>query len=177
MAKAIEEKIDPEVTDEEPQSEALSDDDLGAVDELKAPAQSVRESLAEVAFKQAKVQPDQTASITAPEHWKDDDKKLFTSIADQKVRDYILRRDKEYQTGVGKQAGELAALKKEHEPIRQMFAPYADMMKKGNLSIPQVIGNYLKAEQALLDSLKPGEDLVALQHAFDAADEQKQQQD
>src|SRR5881394_4488150 len=29
----------------------------------------------------------------------------------------------------------------------------------------------LKAEQALLDALKPGEDLVALQHAFDAADE------
>ena len=28
----------------------------------------------------------------------------------------------------------------------------------------------LKAEQAVLDSLKPGEDLVALQHAFDAAD-------
>ena len=28
----------------------------------------------------------------------------------------------------------------------------------------------LKAEQAILDSLKPGEDLVALQHAFDAAD-------
>ncbi|EEF60799.1 30S ribosomal protein S1 [Pedosphaera parvula] len=31
----------------------------------------------------------------------------------------------------------------------------------------------LKAEQAMLDSLKPGEDLVALQHAFDAADEAK----
>ncbi len=31
----------------------------------------------------------------------------------------------------------------------------------------------LKAEQAILDSLKPGEDLVALQHAFDAADEDK----
>ena len=31
----------------------------------------------------------------------------------------------------------------------------------------------LKAEQAVLDSLKPGEDLVALQHAFDAADETK----
>lgn len=29
----------------------------------------------------------------------------------------------------------------------------------------------LKAEQALLDQLKPGEDLVALQHAFDAAEE------
>jgi small subunit ribosomal protein S1 len=29
----------------------------------------------------------------------------------------------------------------------------------------------LKAEQAVLDSLKPGEDLVALQHAFDQADE------
>src|SRR5216117_1354496 len=33
----------------------------------------------------------------------------------------------------------------------------------------------LKAEQVLLDSLKPGEDLVALQHAFDAADEAKQE--
>src|SRR5712671_2180053 len=32
----------------------------------------------------------------------------------------------------------------------------------------------LKAEQAVLDALKPGEDLVALQHAFDAADEVKQ---
>jgi small subunit ribosomal protein S1 len=35
----------------------------------------------------------------------------------------------------------------------------------------------LAAEQKLLDSLKPGEDLVALQHAFDAADEAKQEQE
>jgi small subunit ribosomal protein S1 len=35
----------------------------------------------------------------------------------------------------------------------------------------------LKAEQAMLDSLKPGEDLVALQHAFDAADEARQQEE
>jgi len=34
----------------------------------------------------------------------------------------------------------------------------------------------LKAEQAVLDSLKPGEDLVALQHAFDAADDVKHQE-
>ena len=33
----------------------------------------------------------------------------------------------------------------------------------------------LKEEQKLLDSLKPGEDLVALQHAFEAADEARQQ--
>jgi small subunit ribosomal protein S1 len=35
----------------------------------------------------------------------------------------------------------------------------------------------LKAEQAVLDALKPGEDLVALQHAFDAADEARQDTD
>lgn len=34
----------------------------------------------------------------------------------------------------------------------------------------------LKAEQAALDALKPGEDLVALQHAFDAADEAREQE-
>ena len=45
-------------------------------------------------------------------------------------------------------------------------------IKAANYSTEQ-----LKAEQALLDSLKPGEDLVALQHAFDAADEAKQDGD
>jgi small subunit ribosomal protein S1 len=43
-------------------------------------------------------------------------------------------------------------------------------IKAANYSTEQ-----LKAEQALLDSLKPGEDLVALQHAFDAADEERKQ--
>src|SRR5437763_1908922 len=34
----------------------------------------------------------------------------------------------------------------------------------------------LKAEQAVLDSLTPGEDLMALQHAFDAADDAKEKE-
>ena len=33
----------------------------------------------------------------------------------------------------------------------------------------------LKEEQKLLDQLKPGEDLVALEHAFAAAEEKKTQ--
>jgi small subunit ribosomal protein S1 len=41
-------------------------------------------------------------------------------------------------------------------------------IKAANYSPEQLV-----AEQKLLDSLKPGEDLVALQHAFDAADEEK----
>jgi small subunit ribosomal protein S1 len=45
-------------------------------------------------------------------------------------------------------------------------------IKAANYSAEQ-----LAAEQKLLDSLKPGEDLVALQHAFDAADEARQEQD
>jgi small subunit ribosomal protein S1 len=44
-------------------------------------------------------------------------------------------------------------------------------IKAANYSADQ-----LKAEQAMLDSLKPGEDLVALQHAFDAADDAKQEE-
>jgi small subunit ribosomal protein S1 len=43
-------------------------------------------------------------------------------------------------------------------------------IKAANYSTEQ-----LKAEQAVLDALKPGEDLVALQHAFDAADEAQTQ--
>src|SRR5882672_7457909 len=44
-------------------------------------------------------------------------------------------------------------------------------IKAANYSTEQ-----LKAEQAMLDALKPGEDLVALQHAFDAADEARQEE-
>src|SRR5881398_310181 len=44
-------------------------------------------------------------------------------------------------------------------------------IKAANYSTEQ-----LKAEQAALDALKPGEDLVALQHAFDAADEARQEE-
>jgi small subunit ribosomal protein S1 len=43
-------------------------------------------------------------------------------------------------------------------------------IKAANYSAEQ-----LAAEQKLLDSLKPGEDLVALQHAFDAADEERKE--
>ena len=49
--------------------------------------------------------------------------------------------------------------------------------KDGKLNLSIKAANYspeqLKAEQAVLDALKPGEDLVALQHAFDQAEEQK----
>jgi small subunit ribosomal protein S1 len=45
-------------------------------------------------------------------------------------------------------------------------------IKAANYSAEQ-----LAEEQKILDSLKPGEDLVALQHAFDAADEERRQQE
>jgi len=45
-------------------------------------------------------------------------------------------------------------------------------IKAANYSPEQI-----KAEQAILDQLKPGEDLVALQHAFEMADEERREQD
>ena len=45
-------------------------------------------------------------------------------------------------------------------------------IKAANYSPEQLV-----AEQKILDSLKPGEDLVALQHAFDEADQAKQEDD
>ena len=56
----------------------------------------------------------------------------------------------------------------------EVFARF-ERVEDGLLGLSVKAANYsheqLKAEQAILDSLKPGEDLVALQHAFDAADE------
>jgi hypothetical protein len=41
------------------------------------------------------------------------------------------------------------------------------------LAMPKPTGKLNKAEQALLDSLKPGEDLAFMQSAFDQAEELK----
>src|SRR5881398_1354822 len=61
------------------------------------------------------------------------------------------------------------------QEVTAVFAHLGNVDRRIGLSIKAA--NYsqeqLKAEQALLDSLKPGEDLVALQHAFDEADQAK----
>jgi small subunit ribosomal protein S1 len=65
--------------------------------------------------------------------------------------------------------------------ISQISEERVDKIDKGERRIGLSIkaasytDEQLKEEQKLLDALKPGEDLVALQHAFDAADEAKQE--
>lgn len=140
----------------------LTDEDLSATDNLQAPKETTREALANAASdleRKAQGEP-----VQAPAHWKDDDKKFFSGIKDRAVQDYLLKRNKEFEAGSTKWGTENAELRKQFEPIQKLFAPYADHLKQNNVTIAQVVGNYLQAEQAL--RTKPVEALLHLAKTY-----------
>ncbi len=146
----------------------LTNDDLAAVDDLKAPQRTVRETVAEASQTIA----DKAAggSVVAPAHWKDDDKKFFTGLKDRAVQDFLVRQDKERQAASTKSGDELTVLKKSYEPIAKLFEPYAEVLKKSNQTIASVVGNYLKAEEAL--RTKPAEALAFFAQRYKVTPEQ-----
>lgn len=139
-------------------------DDLAEVDDLKAPAQTVRETVASAAQTLA----DKAAggAATAPAHWKDDDKKFFTGLKDRAVQDYLIKRDKEYQNGLAKSGLDLTTIKKEYEPIAKLFEPHQEYLKRTNQTMAQIVGNYLQIETVL--KTKPVEALVWLAKTYKA---------
>lgn len=139
-------------------------DDLAEVDDLKAPAQSVRETVASAAQSLA----DKAAggAATAPAHWKDEDKKFFNGLKDRAVQDYLVKRDKDYQTNVGKAGSDLAAIKKDYDPIVKLFEPHQEYLKRTGQSMAQIVGNYLQIESVL--KAKPVEALVWLAKTYKA---------
>ena len=147
---------------------AITGDDLAEVDDLKQQPRSVRETVAEAATTIA----DKAAGgpAVAPAHWKDEDKKFFAGIKDRAYQDYLIKRDKEYQASSTKTGGELAELRKQHEPIAKLFEPYAETLKRSGQSVADVVGNYLKAEEAL--RTKPVEALVFLAQRYKVTPEQ-----
>lgn len=143
---------------------SLGADDLDEVNDLKAPAQSVRETVAAAA--QAAADKAAGGAATAPAHWKDDDKKFFNGLKDRAVQDYLVKRDKDYQTNVGKAGSDLAALKKDYEPIAKLFEPHQEYLKRTGQTMAQVVGNYLQIETVL--KTKPIEALAWLAKTYKA---------
>jgi hypothetical protein len=84
----------------------------------------------------------------APENWSASDKAMF-KLQSAEAQDFLLRRHKAMEADYTKKLAPLADLKKEYEPVQQLFAPHLDVLKQKGLTPQSVIRRWADVETAL----------------------------
>jgi hypothetical protein len=83
-----------------------------------------------------------------PAHWTASDKAMF-KLQPADVQDFLLRRHKAMEADYTKKIEAITDLKKEYEPVQQLFAPYVDVLKQKGLTPQTVIRRWADVETAL----------------------------
>lgn len=83
-----------------------------------------------------------------PENWSASDKAMF-KLQSAEAQDFLLRRHRQMEADYTKKLAPLADLKKEYEPVQQLFAPYVDVLKQKGLTPQTVIRRWADVETAL----------------------------
>lgn len=94
---------------------------------------------------------DKTAAVDdkgAPATWSASDKAMF-ALQSPEAKEFLVRRHKQMEADYTKKLAPLADLKKEFEPIAQMFAPHLDVLKAKGLSPASTIRAWANVETAL----------------------------
>lgn len=86
-------------------------------------------------------QGDVDAVIQAPEHWPAEDRETFETLPSA-ARDYLLKREKQYEQGIQQKAEEL-------KPIQEAFGPYRDILKMRGVDEATAIRTWSAAQQML----------------------------
>ena len=94
----------------------------------------------------------------APANWSASDKAMF-ALQTPEAKDFLLRRHRQMEADYTKKIAPLADLKKEYEPIQQMFAPHLDVLKAKGLTPAATIRAWANVETALANGR--GVDIVA----------------
>lgn len=94
----------------------------------------------------------------APENWSASDKALF-KLQSPDAQAFLLRRHGAMEADYTKKVGAIAELKKEFEPIQQMFAPHLDVLKQKGMTPASTIRAWANVETALANG--KGVDVIA----------------
>ena len=127
-------KADPKATKAEPKEEPKADKDA---DKGKQPAGEKPD--------------DKTASASTnepPARWSASAKAMF-KLQTPEAQAFLLDRAKELEADYTKKTQANADLKKEYEPVQQLFAPYIDVLKQKGLTPQTVIRRWAYVETAL----------------------------
>lgn len=160
-AMAAQEKPEPEAKAEEPKKEepkAEASAEEPKAEEVKPEAEAeteksevkAEEPVEEKAETETEKEP-AADKLEAPQNWSKRDKEMLARAkeADPQIAQWMLDRDKAFQADYTKKTQAIAQLKKDYEPVDQLFAPHREVMKSKNLSPSGLVEAWMNVEKQL----------------------------
>lgn len=86
--------------------------------------------------------------IAPPYSWSADNKELFAKLP-REMQDYVIKREQERESFVGRKAQEVSAVREKYAPVERIVTQYGDTFKKANLDPYQGIESLVLAQQYL----------------------------
>lgn len=90
---------------------------------------------------EAEARGDDDEVIHAPEHWSAEDRETFEGLPSA-AKQYLLKREKQYEQGIQQKAEEL-------KPLKEAFGPYRDILKMRGVDEATAVRTWVAAQQML----------------------------
>src|SRR6516165_3120139 len=110
----------------------------GAAAEPDAPGRTVGDDAAAAPADRAEIEasagegeppPSAPGALDPPSNWSDTDKDLFKTLPDP-ARKFLLDRHRAMEADHTRKTQSIAELKREYEPVEEIFAPYREVMRQ-----------------------------------------------
>ena len=129
-------------------SAALNKNEADAPEESVPDAETTGEQV--VAEQEVKSTPEKEP-LTPPEHWPADERDRFQALP-RETQEWLLSRNKSFETDVNRRLQELSAQKKQVEEFNTLFDPYKQQLELQGRSPTQVVQQLLAAQRYLESS-------------------------
>ena len=118
-----------------------------------APAESVpdAETTGEQVVAESEAEGTQPEPLNAPEHWPAAERERFAALP-RETQEWLLNRNKSFESDVGKRLQELSSQRKEVEEFNRLFEPYKQQMELSGRTPAQVVQQLLAAQRYLESS-------------------------
>jgi len=117
---------------------------LSAVAETSDPAPVAGDAAA------AESPSDSPAAYNPPANWKIADQEMFRRLPEDAQR-FVLARHKAMEADHTRKTQAVAELKREYEPVEEVFAPYRELMRTRGLSARDLIEGWVNVERRLAE--------------------------
>lgn len=104
----------------------------------------------QVAAPEKEIAAAQVAMVEPHANWSKEAKDRFAKL-DQASQTFLLDREKSMQADYTKKTQEIAALKRDYEPVDKLFSPYKDQMKASGQTPHSLIEGWTNVEKALMN--------------------------
>lgn len=94
-------------------------------------------------------QPGEGATVAPPSNWSAADKEMFGKQTPE-AQKFLLSRHKAMEADYTKKTAEIASLKREYEPVDQMFAPHRERLQQSGWTPSRLIQAWASVEQGLM---------------------------